>query len=32
MPGIVTVTMAPAIDLTYRVGAVLPGAVNRATG
>jgi len=31
MPGIVTVTMAPAIDLTYRVGAVLPGAVNRAT-
>lgn len=31
MTGIVTVTLAPAIDLTYRVDAVVPGAVNRAT-
>lgn len=28
---IVTVTLAPAIDLTYRVDAVVPGAVNRAS-
>lgn len=31
MTGIVTVTLAPAIDLTYRADAVVPGAVNRAT-
>ncbi|MGO1768955.1 MAG: 1-phosphofructokinase family hexose kinase [Microbacterium sp.] len=28
---IVTVTLAPAIDLTYRIDAVVPGAVNRAS-
>ncbi|WP_119695941.1 1-phosphofructokinase family hexose kinase [Microbacterium halotolerans] len=31
MSGIVTVTLAPAIDLTYRADAVVPGAVNRAS-
>lgn len=31
MTGIVTVTLAPAIDLTYRVDRVEPGAVNRAS-
>ncbi|MGO1410936.1 MAG: 1-phosphofructokinase family hexose kinase [Microbacterium sp.] len=31
MTGIVTVTLAPAIDLTYQADAVVPGSVNRAS-
>ena len=31
MTGIVTVTLAPAIDLTYQADAVVPGGVNRAS-